>query len=211
MSLFDANRIDEVFVQMIDKLDHPVFERPRHAEEVERREMLHILAQTDAPGMRTDWDIEFGRHKDNGKVLIHTGHSATVQLENIDGLSLKHLLKHDAVMDVFASGNANFGHFAEDAPPAKVVRRVATHLQLEVAPAVGQRLFREPANLLLAVAKPALRGRVCGIALLPEQRQPLRLSLAASREQLKRLFLRQGIVDVSKVDGLAELRRLHPA
>src|SRR5580704_16690132 len=46
------HRVDEVFVEVVDELAGAVFQRAADRDEVEDREVLHVLAEPDTPGVR---------------------------------------------------------------------------------------------------------------------------------------------------------------
>jgi len=121
VAVADADGIDEVLVQMVDKFDNAIFERRGDAEEVKSGEMLNIFAEPYATGVGTDGNVEFGGEEDDGEVLINSGYAATIELEDIDGLGLKQLLEHDAVVDVLASGDAYVRDLAADTGVAEDV------------------------------------------------------------------------------------------
>jgi hypothetical protein len=59
-----------MLVQVVHVFDDSSFHRARHRDVVEHRQVLHILAQPDAAGMRTDWHVERRRQQDDGEVLF---------------------------------------------------------------------------------------------------------------------------------------------
>lgn len=67
-----------MFVKMIDKLDHSIFERGRDGEEVEGGEMLDVLAESDAAGVGADGDAELCREQEDGQVFVDASYAATV-------------------------------------------------------------------------------------------------------------------------------------
>src|SRR5690242_11062969 len=85
--------------------------------------MLYIFTEAYAARMGADRNIEFRGQQDNGKVLIHAGNAAAVELQHIDGLRLEKLLEHDAVGDVLPSCDANPGHLATNSRMAQDVIR----------------------------------------------------------------------------------------
>ena len=96
------------------------------------------------------------------------------------------------------AGRANL--LANDAGAAEIVFGQAADLELEVRPALGERLAAEPPNLFLGVAEPSNRRGVRGIAVGFEQREPLRKAGgAAAVENLPGFFAGQGVVDVAEV------------
>ena len=84
---FDAHRVLEVLVQMIDVLDHSILHAAAHRDVVEERQMLHVLAETDAAGMRTNRDSELRRHEQHRDDLVHSAETAAVDLTVADGLA----------------------------------------------------------------------------------------------------------------------------
>jgi hypothetical protein len=44
MAISDHSRIDEMLMEMVDILDNPVIGRASHAQVVEYRQVLHVLA-----------------------------------------------------------------------------------------------------------------------------------------------------------------------
>ena len=81
MAVADVDGGDEVLVEVVDELDDAVFERGGDGEEVEGREMLHILAQANAAGVRADGNIELGGEQEDGKILVDAGDAATIELK----------------------------------------------------------------------------------------------------------------------------------
>src|SRR5207244_13082668 len=64
MTIDNAYRISEMFMQVIHKLSDTVFQRRRHAQIVEDCQVLNAFAKTDAASMGADRDIEFGSHEE---------------------------------------------------------------------------------------------------------------------------------------------------
>src|SRR6266508_3100604 len=113
----------EVLVQVVDPLDHAVLERPAHGDEVKRREVLDVLAETDAPGMRADGDSKLRGEEQHGYRLVHAAEPAPVALADVDRLCLEELLEDDPVLDVLAGGDPDRRDRAADpGVPEHVVR-----------------------------------------------------------------------------------------
>lgn len=110
----DADRVGEVFVEVVDVFGDAVFEGSGNAKIVEGGKVLHILAEPDTAGVRANRDIEFCGHEDDGEVLVDSGETATIDLADINGVGLQKLFEHDPVVAVLTSGDANSG-FAPDA------------------------------------------------------------------------------------------------
>ena len=103
--VLQGNGIDEVLVEMIDVFDDAIFQRGADAEIVEDGEVLHVLAQAHAAGMRAHGHPELGRHKQNGQHLIDPSESAAIDLTEVDGPGLHQLLENDAVLTLLAGGD----------------------------------------------------------------------------------------------------------
>src|SRR5258706_4060253 len=90
--------IDEVLVQMVDVLAHAVLEAAAHGNVVEDGEVLDVLAEADAAGMRADRHAELCRHQQDRQHFVDAAHAATVDLQEADGVGLEELLQGDAVL-----------------------------------------------------------------------------------------------------------------
>src|ERR1051325_1461145 len=108
------DRVEEMLVQMIDILDDTIVERSADADVIEHREVLHVLAQSDAAGVRTARNYKSGREQDDGQHLIDAAQAAAVDLTKTDRAGLHQLLEHDAVLALLACGNTNRGDGARD-------------------------------------------------------------------------------------------------
>src|SRR4051794_9136299 len=71
MTLAQANRMQKVLVQMVDKLDHPVLQRCRNGDVIKDREVLHVFTEAHSPRMRTNRDLKFGGHQKNDEDFVH--------------------------------------------------------------------------------------------------------------------------------------------
>ncbi len=100
-------------------------------------------------------------------------------------------------------------HLARNAHAADVVLQVRAHLQLHVIEAGVDRLAAEPAQLVVAVAEPAGRGGVAGIALAFERGDPLGLAGRLLAQQFQRVRLAQAVAEITEVDGAHQLFRRH--
>src|SRR5436190_5151082 len=74
----DHDRIQEMLVEMVDVLDHPALEAATDRDVVDRGEMLHELAQTDAAGMGTHGNAELRREEEDRDDLVHAARPAGV-------------------------------------------------------------------------------------------------------------------------------------
>ncbi len=136
---FDHDGVDEVFVEVVDVLDHPVLPRTRDGHVVEHREVLDQLAESDAARVRADGHLELGREQQDRQVLVDSGDACRVDLDEVDGPGLEQLLEHDTVGDVLAGGDLDrlagaHGGVAEDVvgtgrllDPVRVERRERGH------------------------------------------------------------------------------------
>src|SRR5882757_1651045 len=80
----DAYWLDKMLVQMIDVLDHAILKALGDADEVERRKMLYIFAETDSARVRTYRNVELCRHEQNREILVHASDAATIYLTDVD-------------------------------------------------------------------------------------------------------------------------------
>src|SRR5207302_9571824 len=106
-SVANYNGMREVLVQMVDILDDPILERAADADVVEDREMLHVLAQANATGVRTDGDAELGCEEQYGDHFVHAAQPAAIDLAKPNRVALHELLEHDTVLAVFARRDAD--------------------------------------------------------------------------------------------------------
>ena len=97
---FVRYRIDEVLMQVVNKLQQPVLERGAHAHVIEDRQMLHIFAEADTPGVRAHRNSELLGHQKHGKNLVHSTQTATVDLTERDRFGLQQLLEDDTVLAI---------------------------------------------------------------------------------------------------------------
>lgn len=102
-------RLQEVLVKMVHVFEDAALGGGRHADIVNEGEMLDVLAKTDTTGVRADGDIELLGHQKNSENLVNTSDTASIDLTEIDGLSLEELLEDDTVLDVLAGGDTSAG------------------------------------------------------------------------------------------------------
>src|SRR6187401_272846 len=110
-------------MEMIDPLHDAILERGAHGDVVEHREVLDVLAETDAAGVRTDRYPELRRKEENGESFVHSTDPAGVQLAYVDGVGLEQLLEDDAVLNVFTRCDAYRRDLTTDACVAEDVVR----------------------------------------------------------------------------------------
>ena len=103
----DDDGILEVLVKVIHVLDHAVLDRPGDGDVVEEREMLDVLAQADAPGMRAHRDALLRRHEHDGQVLVDASETTAVDLAESDGIRLEKLFEDHAVVTVLPGRDAD--------------------------------------------------------------------------------------------------------
>jgi hypothetical protein len=75
--------MNEVLVQMIGKLDDAIFQTAADVDVVEDREVLHVLAQTDAARVWADGNVEVGRQQQRCDDLVDPSQSAAIDLQEI--------------------------------------------------------------------------------------------------------------------------------
>ena len=73
-----------MFVEVVDVLDDPMLQRGAHGDVVEDRQVLHILAQAHAAGMRADRHAELRRQQQDRDVLVDSPDPCRVELEDVD-------------------------------------------------------------------------------------------------------------------------------
>ena len=118
-----ADRVNEVFVQVIYKFRYTILQRRGYAKVIKSRQVLHAFAKTDTPGVSADWNIKFCRQEKHSKVFVDSRQPTTVDLNNIDGPGLQKLFKHYPVMAMFSCSYPDRGNFPADAGvPQNVVR-----------------------------------------------------------------------------------------
>src|ERR1700687_4217631 len=118
-----TNRVYEVFVQVVDELAGAVFQRAAHGDVVEDRQVLDVLAEPDAAGVRAHRDAELRRQQKYGQDLVDATEPAAVDLAEVDRLGLHELLEHHAVLHVLARCDADWLDRFADAAVAKHVIR----------------------------------------------------------------------------------------
>ena len=78
-----------MLVKVIDPFDNPVLERAADRDIVEKRQVLHVLAETDSARVRADWNPELRGEKKDRDRLVHASDSAGIELADIDRLRLE--------------------------------------------------------------------------------------------------------------------------
>ena len=91
-----------MLVQVVHVLDDPTVHRSADGDVVEDREVLDVLAQADAAGVRADGHAELGGQQQDGEDLVDAAEPAAVDLADADGVRLEELLEHDPVVAVLA-------------------------------------------------------------------------------------------------------------
>src|SRR5258708_39852790 len=67
---FHGDRVDEVFVQVVDEFARAVFQRSADRDVVEDRQVLDVLTESDAAGVRADGYTELRRQQQDGQHLV---------------------------------------------------------------------------------------------------------------------------------------------
>src|SRR5919202_2139571 len=91
---------------MVHVLEDAVLQGGADAYAVGDREVLHVLAQADAPRVRADRHAELPGHEEDGEDLVHTAQTAGIYLAEANGVCLQELLEDDAVLAVLARGDS---------------------------------------------------------------------------------------------------------
>ena len=100
---------------MVGVLDHALVERSADGDVVEHREVLDVLAESDAAGVRADGHVERGGEQQHGDHLVDATEAAAVDLRGVDGAGLQQLLEHHPVVGVLAGHDADRGDGLADA------------------------------------------------------------------------------------------------
>src|SRR5258708_11599978 len=115
--------VDEVFVQVVDEFARTVFQGSADRDVVEDRQVLDVLTESDAAGVRADGHTELRRQQQDGQHLVDATQPAAADLAEVDRLRLHQLLEHHAVLDVLAGRDAaRLYRFADAAVAQHVVR-----------------------------------------------------------------------------------------
>src|SRR5579885_1103922 len=107
-SLAQDDRMHEMLVQMIGKFRHPALQAPAHADIVDKRQMLRVLAQADSAGVRTHGNIEFRREQHDCQRFAESTEPATIQLAEVDGARLQKLLEDYAIGAMLSGCDADW-------------------------------------------------------------------------------------------------------
>ena len=162
-----------MLVQVIDELHHAPFHRAGDGDVVEHRQVLHVLAQADAAGVRADRHAELRGHQDHRQLLVHAAQPAAVDLAEVDRVRLEELLEDDAVRAVLARRDADAGAataFAIVAWPSTSSGLVGSsiHQGLKARSARMRSIASPTSQLLVGVD----HQRAVGTDLLADQRDP---------------------------------------
>ena len=76
----DDERLHHVLVEVVGVLDHAVVEAAADGDVVEHREVLHVLAQADAAGVRAHRHAVLGGQQQHGDHLVDPAEAAAVEL-----------------------------------------------------------------------------------------------------------------------------------
>ena len=96
-----------MLVQMISELDHSILQAAAHADVVDERDVLTVLAQSDSTRMRAHRHAELRGEQQNRERLAQPAEAATVELAEIDRAGLHQLLEHHAVRRMLSGRNAD--------------------------------------------------------------------------------------------------------
>lgn len=124
VSVLDNARVEEVFVQMVDILQHTQLATDNHV--VDGAQVLCVFRKTHAARVGHNGDVEFLGHEQHGEDLVDAAHAAGVDLTDVDRALLEELLEDDAILAHLARGDADsvwFQGFADGLVAEDVVRR----------------------------------------------------------------------------------------
>ena len=110
----DGDRVHEVLVQVLRVLQRAILEACTHHDVVDQRDVLPVLAEADAAGMRAHRHAKLGGEQQHGEHLVQPAESAGIHLQEVDRLRLQQLLEHHAVRAVLTRRDADRLHGAAD-------------------------------------------------------------------------------------------------
>ena len=82
-----AHRVDEVLVQVVGELDRAVLQAAADADVVDQRDVLPVLAQAEAAGVRADRHAELRREQQHRQRFVEAAEPAVVELAEVDRLA----------------------------------------------------------------------------------------------------------------------------
>jgi hypothetical protein len=103
--LLNPRRVEEVLMQMIHVLQHTLL--PRNHNVVDGAEVLCVLWQADAAGVRYNGHVVFCGHEQHGDDFVDAAETAGIDLADVDCARGQELLEHDAVLAHFAGCDAD--------------------------------------------------------------------------------------------------------
>src|SRR5713101_4377271 len=103
----DLRRIDEMLMEVVDVLADAVAQGAAYRDVVEDRQVLHVLTEPDATGVRAHRNSELGREQQHRQHLVDAAQPAAVDLAEIDRAGLQQLLEDHAVLHVLTGGDAS--------------------------------------------------------------------------------------------------------
>ena len=115
-----------MFVQVIHVLDPAPIPRPAHRDEVEHRQVLDELTQSDSAGVWADRHTELRGQQQVRDVLVDSADSTSVDLQHVNGLALQELLNQHAVLGVLTRGDEHRVYGCADPRVAGHVKGVET-------------------------------------------------------------------------------------
>jgi hypothetical protein len=107
-------RVQEVLVQVVGVLGGAVGERAADAQVVDDRDVLHVLAQPDAAGVRAHRHATGRGQQQHRQHLVEPAEATRVDLRVVDRLGLQQLLEDQPVGRVLTGGDAHRAHAAAD-------------------------------------------------------------------------------------------------
>ena len=122
----DDGRVAEVLVQVVHPLDDAVVEGCADGDVVEHGQVLHVLAQADAAGVRAYGNAELRGEQQDREHLVDSAEPARVYLADVDGAGLEELLEDDAILHVLAGRDPDRGDLPPDPRVPQDVVRIRT-------------------------------------------------------------------------------------
>ncbi len=92
---------------VVDELDDNVVPVACDRDEVDGGKVLYEFTKTHIAGMGTYRDATSGSHKQHNDNLVDSVKATSVDLAEVQSLSLEHLLKNHSILCVFTRSNPN--------------------------------------------------------------------------------------------------------
>lgn len=113
-AIADDAGIFKMLVEMIDEFDALAVFFGTDGDVVDHGEVLYIFAQANAAGMRPDREVVFSGHQLNSEDFVQSSETASVNLNDVNGVIGDELFEEDAVLAAFACRDFDRGDVFTD-------------------------------------------------------------------------------------------------